>query len=136
MLVVDTSVALAWMLPDEHSDLASLALREVEANGAVVPLLFRLEVANALAVAVRRERISRDFMMDALSALEELAMETDRQGEEEIWKSVPARALETGLSVYDAVYLDLAMRRKLTLASFDRKLCLAAVSVGVSVFGP
>ncbi len=47
-LVLDSSVALAWLFEDENSDQASHVLRQVTEIGATVPSLWRLEVANAL----------------------------------------------------------------------------------------
>lgn len=55
-LVVDASIALAWCFQDETSDLAEQALDQLALSGGVVPGLWRLEVANALNVAVRRAR--------------------------------------------------------------------------------
>ena len=44
-------------------------------------------------------------------------------------------AREHGLSVYDATYLELAMRRGLPLATLDEKLKTAAEAVGVPLYG-
>lgn len=47
-LVLDSSVALAWLFEDENSDQATYVLRQVTEVGATVPSLWCLEVANAL----------------------------------------------------------------------------------------
>jgi len=41
-----------------------------------------------------------------------------------------------GLTVYDAAYLDLALREGLPLASLDKALCKAAENSGVALFQP
>jgi predicted nucleic acid-binding protein len=57
-LVVDASVALAWALPDESSAYADAVLAAVERDGLRVPELWTREIANGLAVAYRRKRIT------------------------------------------------------------------------------
>jgi len=53
-LVIDSSITLAWFFEDERTDRADAVMRQVSKAGAVVPLLWRLEVADALQSAVRR----------------------------------------------------------------------------------
>ena len=57
-LVVDASIALAWGLPDESSAYADAVLAVVERDGLRVPDLWPREIANGLAVAYRRRRIT------------------------------------------------------------------------------
>jgi hypothetical protein len=57
-LVVDASIALAWALPDEGSAYAEAALSVVEQNSLRVPEIWPREIANGLAVAYLRKRIT------------------------------------------------------------------------------
>ena len=56
-LVLDSSATLAWIYGDETTDPIRRLFDAVADDGAVVPALWRLEIANSLTVAVRRGRI-------------------------------------------------------------------------------
>ena len=56
-LVLDSSATLAWIYAEETTDAVRRIFEIVAENGAVVPTIWRLEVANSLTVAVRRRRI-------------------------------------------------------------------------------
>ena len=56
--VVDTSVAMAWVFEDEATPATDALLERLRDGSAVVPSLWRFEVANVLAVAERRGRIT------------------------------------------------------------------------------
>ena len=60
-LVIDSSITLAWLFDDERTPQADAVMRQVAKAGAVVPSLWRLEVANGLQSAVRRKRIDAAF---------------------------------------------------------------------------
>jgi predicted nucleic acid-binding protein len=120
--------------PDEAA-LSGQALDVVRASGAMVPALWYLEVANALLLAERQRVISPEATAYFLSSLS-------------IWEIVQDSVLPAlcqtqvihlsrvyKLTAYDATYLELALRRAATLATFDRKLAEAARSAGVRVFG-
>ncbi len=71
-LVIDSSVTLSWFFEDERSALADEALRQVVESGAIVPSLWRLEVANGLQMAVRRKRIDAKFRDASIADLRAL----------------------------------------------------------------
>jgi predicted nucleic acid-binding protein len=56
-LVLDTSLTLSWYFEDERTPAADGVLDRVVDDGAVVPALWKLEVANGLQAAIRRKRI-------------------------------------------------------------------------------
>lgn len=60
-VVIDSSITLAWFFADERTAAADAVLTHVAESGAVAPSLWRLEVANALQMAVRRNRIDSSF---------------------------------------------------------------------------
>ncbi|WP_436642967.1 type II toxin-antitoxin system VapC family toxin [Microbaculum sp. FT89] len=131
--VLDASVTLAWVL-DENLDPASArALTDVATRGAVVPVLWRHEVANGLLMVERRNRIDSATRAAALTALADLPIEIDGESAYCAWRNTIALAAECGLTVYDAAYLDLALRRKCALASLDKALRQAAGKAGVNL---
>ena len=76
-LVVDASVALAWALPDESSAYADAVLAVVERDGLRVPELWAREIANGLAVAYRRQRITPVDGAAFLKALSRLRIDVE-----------------------------------------------------------
>ena len=134
-LILDSSATLAWIYGDEVSDDIRRVFDAVAENGAVVPALWRLEVANSLTTAVRRRRIDPDFRRAALSDLSLLDITTDQQTDSYAWTDTLNLADRYQLTVYDAAYLELAQRRGLPLATLDHDLGNAAVAIGVTVLG-
>ena len=55
--VLDSSVTLSWFFEDERTAATASVLDQVIEHGAVVPAIWRLEVANALQSGLRRGRI-------------------------------------------------------------------------------
>lgn len=125
--IADSSVGVAWAVPSQASEATDQLLDEVAAGRPlVVPSLWPFEVANALLVLLRRRKILTEERDRALDALARLSMMVDDEGPRHAFQSTSDRAAEHGLSVYDAAYLELALRRKLPLASRDDALCNAA----------
>jgi predicted nucleic acid-binding protein len=134
-LVVDASIALAWGLPDESSAYADAVLAVVEREGLRVPGLWPREIANGLAVAYRRGRITSADERAFLAALSHLHIEL----EETIpavtaIREATAAAMHYGLTAYDAAYVDLAAREGLTLATLDTSMRQAAQQSDIAVF--
>ncbi|WP_026379995.1 type II toxin-antitoxin system VapC family toxin [Afifella pfennigii] len=125
-LVLDGSVALSWSFVDEQNEDSSSLLRRVGRHGAVVPPLWRYEIANGLQMAVRRRRIDIAFRDETLRDLESLPIVIDQECEAHLWSTTIKLAERHDLTVYDAAYLELAQRRRLPLATFDAKLIAAA----------
>jgi predicted nucleic acid-binding protein len=135
-LVIDSSITLAWHFKDEQTAQSRAVLKQVVEAGAIVPALWRFEIANALLMAVRRKRIDHGFRDRALAHLGTLAIITDRESEEQAWKASVRLAERHGLTVYDAAYLELAQRRRLPLATLDAALVRAAGAELTTVLGP
>lgn len=129
-IVVDCSIALAWFLPDEKSSLALDVLMQVTESGAVVPQHFSVEFGNALVIAVRRKRIDRDYRRRTFERISDLELATDRAGSDKLWIETIELADEHGLTLYDGIYLELALRTGLPLATLDKRLAKAALDVG------
>jgi len=133
--VVDASVALAWALPDESSPYADAVLTVVEQEGLRVPELWAREIANGLAVAYLRKRITSSDEKAFLAALSHLRIQVEEtSGALIVIRDGTAAALHYGLTAYDAAYVDLASRERLTLATLDMAMRKAAEQSGVTIF--
>ncbi len=134
-LVVDASVALAWALPDESSAYADLVLGVVERAGLRVPELWAREVANGLAVAYLRNRITPADERAFLVALSHLSIDVEEPASAlTVVRDGTAAAMRYGLTAYDAAYLDLASREQLILATLDKAMRKAAEQSGITIF--
>ncbi len=134
-LVLDSSVALAWIYADEGTERIQQLVERVIVAGAYVPTLWRLEVANSLLMAVRKGRIDAAFRDAALRDLAELNIMADLQTDVFAWSSTLRLAEKHRLTIYDAAYLELALRRALPLASLDKELRAAGDAAGVTLLG-
>lgn len=134
-LVLDASVALGWYFEDEVSAAGDAVMDQVAQAGAVVPALWRYEVANAFQTAIRRNRIDHAYRDASLAELRLLPITVDRAGDEVAWTAMLGFADRFGLTMYDAAYLELAHRRGLPLASGDHALCAAAAALTIEVIG-
>jgi predicted nucleic acid-binding protein len=132
-LVLDSSIALSWCLPDE--DQVDQIQQEVAGSGAIAPAHWPLEVANALLMAERRQRISADFRNAALRDLGALPIVLDPETSARAWHETLQLAEAHRLTAYDAAYLELAHRRALPLATLDEEMRLAAGALGITVLG-
>lgn len=133
MIVIDASIALSWCFEDEASEETdAIAARIIDA-GAIVPGLFKLEMANILLQAERRGRITPAQVAATIALLDELAIPVDGETADRAWRETLGLARAHALTSYDAAYLELALRRGAALATRDRKLAEAARALGVAV---
>ena len=131
--VIDSSVALAWLLPDEQGSTADGLADRLADGAACAPALWPLEVGNALIAAQRRKRLTERETEQLLKTVETLPVDLDTKSTGESFAAVTACARKLGLTTYDAAYLELAQRRGLPLATLDQRLADAARKVGVPV---
>ena len=129
-IVLDASVAAAWLFSDIGEPIADAALKLIAEEGALVPQLWHLEVRNVLLVAERRNRISLNLSEEFLDALSELPIRTDTTPDLAV---AIALARTHDLSFYHALYLELAKRQNGTLATLDSLLARAAATEGLSL---
>lgn len=131
--VLDASVALAWFIDRSIAPYAMRIQRLLLAGDrAVVPPLWRLEVANGFVVAERRgiltasdaAQILQNFQIVLAQAIEDSQQPLPLQ-------RVIATAREFQLTAYDAEYLDTARTNQLPIATLDRRLEEAATRAGV-----
>ena len=120
--VVDASVVGSWLLPDENHPEAVTALDRLKDDEAFAPLLLWFELRNLLLANERRQRITPSQTAAALNLVQELPLRFDSQPDSDTTLQL-ARAHK--LTVYDAVYLELAVRRQLPLVTIDAALAEA-----------
>ncbi len=134
--VVDASVGFAWVYPSQTSAETDKLLEEIEAGAtAVVPSFWFLEIANSLLAAQRRHLLTAAERKGALEKLASLRYTVDENTRQTAFRKTSELAEKYGLSVYDAVYLEAALRRKLPLGSRDGALRNAAQRCGVRLRG-
>jgi len=134
-VVIDASLTLAWYFDDETTPAADAVLDQVSEAGAVVPTLWRLEVANAFQSALRRRRITTRYRDESLTELAAMPITVDEDTDTYAWTTTLRLAERFGLTLYDAAYLELAQRRSLPLASLDKALRDAAASLNLALRG-
>lgn len=131
--VIDASVTLSWVYTDEHSAASDALLARVSDQGAVVPSLWRLEIASALQTGIKRKRIDATYRDAAIQKLLSLPIETDPHSNDFAWTTTLQLAAAHQITVYDAPYLELALRRGLPLATRDDQLAAAAGRAGATL---
>jgi predicted nucleic acid-binding protein len=133
--IVDASVGFAWIHPGQATPETDRLLNEVAAGATVVvPSLWYLEMANVLLIAQRRHRLTAVQRKAALETLTALQFTVDEEGARRAFGKTSELAEKHGLTVYDAIYLELALRRSLPLASRDEALKIAARQCGLKTF--
>lgn len=133
--VLDTSITMAWCFADEATPETAALNRRLAAEAAVVPGHWPLEVSNVLSVAERKKRISLQETEEFVGQLGLLEIQVDHEGCADAFKRLIPLTRSHALTAYDAAYLELALRRRLPLATLDRDLRKAAKAAGVETIG-
>lgn len=128
-VAVDASVTAAWFLPDEATPFTEAALQATATCDVWVPALWLLEMGNLLLSAQRRKRIDDAKRRELVQAAAALRLRVDREPVRML--EIDALAARHSLTAYDAAYLELALRRKLAIATVDSALLKAALAAGV-----
>ncbi len=124
--VLDASATLAFVFPDERDANAVALARSLRTRHACAPTIWRWEVENAIITAERGGRLTSER---ATALLEDVAALPVDLREPRAGYLPPARRFK--LSVYDALYLELAARLRIPLISRDRALRSAAKRLGL-----
>ena len=130
--VLDASIALAWHFDDESDAFAEAVGRRSAFERVIVPSHWHAEVANGLLVGERRRRTTAEQILAFSTRLAALDLEIEPLSESALFERVLPLARAHRLTVYDAIYLEVAGRRGLGLATLDGALETAARSAGVS----
>lgn len=118
VFVVDASVVIKWFVPEIHSDRARRLL--AAAHQYLSPDLLFPEVGNAIWKKVRRGELTAEEGRQLAIDIARIAVETvSTRG---LMIDAQALAITTGVTVYDAMYLALAIRLETELITADDKL--------------
>jgi len=134
-LILDSSVTAAWIYGDETTDPVRHVLSLVTMSGAWVAGLWRVEIANILEMGLRRRRTEAAFRDATLADLALLPIQIDQEMNHHAWSTTLQLAERHRLTLYDAAYLELALRRRLPLATLDMELRSAASAEKVVLLG-
>jgi predicted nucleic acid-binding protein len=128
-IVIDATIAIEWFL-SEPSSTAGSALDALAAEGAIVPPLWRWEVQDVLRRLELGGRLTKpvDFIR---SELRELPITVD-DGLTGLFGDEARIARRYNLTVYDAAYIELALRLRAPLATTDKALAAAAKAANVA----
>jgi predicted nucleic acid-binding protein len=126
-------MTLSWFFEDEASPATDALFASLPSASVLVPSLWLLELANALNVAVRRRRTEERRVARFLDVLQQQSISVDSSGPDRALRDLRPLAARHALSVYDAVYLDLAVRTGHPLATLDAALRKAAKAERVSL---
>ena len=134
--VLDASVTLAWYFEGESNAYADAIADRFPAVQAIVPAIWPLEVANAVVMGERRNRGTVLTASQWATYLTALPIAVDEPLLRRAFNEILTIARDRILSVYDASYLELAIRSGLPIASLDTKLRAAAAALGVRIYEP
>lgn len=136
-MVVDASIAIAWLHPLQRTSLSDAALKAIiQGAPAHAPSFWTLEVANVLLALKRRKKLQPEEMSEALMRVRKFNFRFDNDWISNAFTDISEIAATYGLSVYDATYLELAMRKNLPLSCKDGPLQTAATKAGVKLWSP
>ncbi len=130
-LIIDSSIVAAWFLPDERSPVAERVLGALSELKLSAPMLLKAEFASVLTRAFRRRHTDSKLLDRLLDDFDRLPIryETLSLNTADLVRG----ALRHLLTPYDFVYLDLAIRTRLPLATLDPELAAAATRAGLTV---
>ncbi len=127
IFILDCSVTMAWFIEDEVTSFTDKIQDSLYwGNQAIVPSVWKLEVANVFLMAERRKRISTDNTHRFLDLLKILPITVEEVPTFAIMHDILKTAREYHLSMYDAAYLELAIRKRFPLVTLDKELLTAA----------
>ena len=133
--VLDCSIAMAWLFADEATTKTAALLRRLGTETALVPAWWFIEVTNVLALAERKGRIAPAQSDAFIADLGKLGIERDDEAPNRAFTNLLALCRTHRLTCYDAMYLELALRRDLPLATLDDDLRKTAKLLGLRVLG-
>ena len=128
-MILDASLALAYVMPDEDSSVARRIMSLIEEAPALAPTIWIYEIASGLRQGRARNRLSGEVADSVMTTLTGLHIEFEQPNGHRLMEL----SNMTGLTVYDASYLALCLQHQLPLASLDRRLVQAARDLGIEV---
>ena len=131
--VIDASVILAWYDPRENCVYADKVLDCMEEETAITPPLCCLEVNNVLRLFEKKGLVTSLDLEKAIAFVDSLPILRDKTPIDFSMPLILSLSREYDLTVYDACYLELAVRLNLPIASLDSDLVKAAKTAGTKL---
>lgn len=131
--VIDCSLTMAWCFEDESNEFTDSILESLQTSVAIVPSIWSLEVANVLLIARKHKRISEMQSASFIDALSALPIVVDQSTAARSMHSIFILAGNVDLTIYDAAYLELAIREKIPLLTLNKGLIKAAKKLNIPV---
>ncbi len=137
MIVIDSSFLVKLVLDEPGSEKARRLVREWIASGEQLATLDMALIEALNALWKRTIKLGDLDRAEALSAAEDIL---------KVWRALRTypsvevatdafeTAIEVGLTVYDSLYLQLALSKGGKLATFDKKLSKKALELGLLVY--
>ncbi|MGI8784591.1 MAG: type II toxin-antitoxin system VapC family toxin [Acidobacteriota bacterium] len=117
--VVDTNVVAYYLLGTQpFAEEARLFWREVDE--VMAPALWEAELANVVWMAIRAGIVSFEEGRRRLGLAARLRIQS--VGSSTLWHGALIRAVNSGVAVYDTLFVELATRERLPLATFDARI--------------
>lgn len=129
--VLDCSITMAWCFDDESNNYTEAVLENLGDAAAIVPTIWPLEVANVLLQAKKNKRITEVQSASFTDALSALPITIDQSTGSKAMHSIFRLAEQSSLTIYDAAYLELALREKIPLITLDKELINAAKKLNI-----
>ena len=135
--VLDNSVSMRWLLESAKAvdqRYAEMVLKSMTDADAVVPNIWHLEATNVLLGAEKRLEVNAGEIEGFITQLESLPLHVDSLTSHQAFSRIMALSRIYKLSSYDGVYLELAIREGLPLATLDKDLRKSAKNAGVDLY--
>ena len=127
--VIDASIMVSYLVKDETTDAVESIMAPLLVTLSHVPTLWVYELASALRVAERKQRISESDINSYLEAIQLLMVDHHHPKTEMIVEI----SRTTGLTPYDASYIALCIQLELPLVTLDKKMKAVAEQLGINV---
>ncbi len=128
--VLDCSVTMTWLFEDEVTPYTISILKSLTKATAIVPVIWALEVNNVLLMTEKKSRVTHMQAVVFKQALREMSIQEDNIENNDAYEI----AREFNLTAYDASYLELALRKKIPIATLDKALIHAAKKSGIDLY--
>lgn len=133
IVVIDASVAVSWCVASQSTAASNLLLNSANAQF-VAPHVFSVEVRNALLKAERNRRVQPRVVDEAIQFIVGQLVTCEPTSDEAHLQVVFELARSEQLSFFDALYLECASRRAVTIATRDEPLLRAATRRNLSIY--
>ena len=131
--VIDASIIGPLLIPDEAQAEHPALIDLLESGRVVVPSHWPLEVASMGRVAVARKRAAEAAIMSGLAALAGYRIIIDQETAAAAWSRTLPLTFGHKLTVYDAAYVELALRLDVPLLCDDADMAKAATALGIEL---